>query len=165
MFDNTWKIRQDLCKAYKIYYEKEDSFLRSYSYNAKEGNQLHDIRLALAYALCRYFDFNYEFYYNFPFSYKWHIAYDYMFRNSECFRAYYKFLTEDNTNHTQEFDLSKPLKGETTDKQYGIIHAVSHAIQGVRPCRGPAPSGTASAGRSTARSSSSWRPRRSSSPC
>ncbi len=122
MFDNTWKIRQDLCKAYKIYYEKEDSFLRSYSYNAKEGNQLHDIRLALAYALCRYFDFNYEFYYNFPFSYKWHIAYDYMFRNSECFRAYYKFLTEDNTNHTQEFDLSKPLKGETTDKQYGIIH-------------------------------------------
>lgn len=122
MFDNTWKIRQDLCKAYKIYYEKEDSFLRSYSYNAKEGNQLHDIRLALAYALCRYFDFNYEFYYNLPFSYKWHIAYDYIYRYGECFRAYYKFLKEDNTNYTQEFDLSKPLKGKTTDKQYGIIH-------------------------------------------
>jgi hypothetical protein len=122
MLDNTWKIRQDLCKAYKIYYEKDDSFLRSYSYNAKEGNQLHDIRLALAYVLCRYFDFNYEFYYNLPFSYKWHIAYDYMFRYGECFRAYYKFLTEDNTNHTQELDLSKPLKGEITDKQYGIIH-------------------------------------------
>ena len=123
MFDNTWKIRQDLCKAYKIYYKKEDLCLRSKLYTYEECMQIIDIRYALAYALCRYFNFNYEFYYHyFPFSYKYFIAYDYMFHYDECFKAYYKFLKEDNTNYTQEFDLSKPLKGKTTDKQYGIIH-------------------------------------------
>lgn len=93
MFDNTWKIRRDLCKAYKIYRKKANEFLYSDLYNYKEYYQLQDIQYAIAYALCRYFDFHYEFYYKkCPFSYKWYIAYDYIFYYDECFKAYYKFL-------------------------------------------------------------------------
>ena len=100
MFDNTWKIRQDLCKVYKIYRKKESEFLYSDSYTYKEDMQLQDIQYAIVYALCRYFDFNYDFYYHYcPFSYKWYIAYDYIFYYDECFRAYYKFVKENNTHY------------------------------------------------------------------
>ncbi len=116
MFDK-WKIRQELCKAHKIYHKKTISFLHSVLYTFDEYQQLKEIEYAIAYALCEYFDFNYEFYYDYlPFSYKWYIAYDYIKYYDECKEAYEKF------NHIQEFDLAKPLKGKITDKQYGIFH-------------------------------------------
>ena len=89
---NTWKTRQELYKAYKIYRKKAESFLFSYFYNHEEYKQLQDIQYAVAYVLCEYFDFNYKFYYDdFPFSYKWFIAYDYIHHYDECKKAYEKF--------------------------------------------------------------------------
>ena len=123
MFDNTWKIRRDLCKAYKMFNKKAHSLLNSnLVYHIEEYEQLENIKYGIAYVLCEYFDFNYNFYYECPFSYKWNIAYDYIQYYKECKEAYEKFLKEDNTNYTQEFDLVKPLKGKVTDKQYGIYH-------------------------------------------
>lgn len=92
MFDNTWKIRQQLCKVYKIYDKKRKSCFDLILYNVGEYEQLQDIQYAIAYVLCEYFDFNYKFYYEFPFSYKWLIAYDYIHYYKECERAYFKFL-------------------------------------------------------------------------
>lgn len=93
MFDNTWKIRRDLCKAYKIFNKKADLLLNSnLSYHIAEYEQLKDIQYAIVYALCRFFDFHYEFYYRHPYSYKWYIAYEYIFYYDECFKAYMKFV-------------------------------------------------------------------------
>lgn len=93
MFDNTWKIRQDLCKVYKIYNKKAESLLNlNFLNNVEEYEQLKDIQYAITYVLCEYFDFNYKLYYENPFSYKWNIAYDYIHKYKECERAYFKFL-------------------------------------------------------------------------
>ena len=94
---NKWKTKQELCKAYKIYHEKAISFLYSNLYTHEEYKQLQDIQYAIAYVLCEYFDFNYEFYYDFPFSNKWGIAYDYIYYYNECEEAYKKIIKQNNT--------------------------------------------------------------------
>ena len=98
MFDK-WKARRELCKAYKMYRKKAKSFLNSDSFTSKEWNQLYDIKHAIAYVLCEYFDFNYELYYENPFSYKWYIAYDYIHYYDECKEAYEKITKQNKTNH------------------------------------------------------------------
>lgn len=121
MFDK-WKIRQELCKVYKMYDKKAHSVLYSKACDNIAYNQLQDIKYAITYMLCEYFDLNYEFYYNnLPFSYKWNIAYDYIKYHDRCKEAYEQFIKENNSNNTQEFDLAKPLRGEITDKKYLII--------------------------------------------
>ena len=100
MFDNTWKIRQDLCKVYKIYNKKAESLLNlNFLNNVEEYEQLKDIQYAITYVLCEYFDFNYELYYENPFSYKWYIAYDYIHYYDECKEAYEKITKQNKTNH------------------------------------------------------------------
>ena len=98
MFD-IWKIRQELCKAYKIYDKKRKSCLDLIWDDVEEYEQLHDIQYAIAYVLCEYFDFNYELYYKNPFSYKWNIAYDYIHYYDECKRAYETITKQNKTNH------------------------------------------------------------------
>ena len=86
-----WKAKRELYKVYKIYYKKAKSFLYSNLYTHEEYKQLKDICYAIAYVLCEYFNFNYEFYYEFPFSYKWNVAYDYITYYNECKEAYEKY--------------------------------------------------------------------------
>ena len=112
MFDK-WKTKNALCKAYKLYYEKRRSYLKISTIDLYL--QIQDIQYAIAYVLCKYFDFKCDN----PFSYKWHITYDYTNYYNKCEEAYEKFVKENNTIF---FDLVKPLKGEITDKQYGILY-------------------------------------------
>lgn len=107
-----WKTKNALCKAYKLYHKKKRSYLEINTINLYL--QIQDIQYAIAYVLCKYFDFKCDN----PWSYKWYITYDYTNYYNECEEAYEKFVKENNTN----FDLVKPLKGEITDKQYGILH-------------------------------------------
>lgn len=102
MFDK-WKSKNALCKAYKLYHEKKMSYLKTSTIDLYK--QLQDIQYAIAYVLCEYFDFNYEFYYdNFPSSYKWCIAYDYIRYYDECKEAYENIIKENNTNNTINCD-------------------------------------------------------------
>lgn len=97
MFDK-WKSKNALCKAYKLYHEKKMSYLKTSTIDLYK--QLQDIQYAIAYVLCEYFDFNYEFYYdNFPSNYKWYIANDYIYCYDECKEAYEKFVKDNKTNH------------------------------------------------------------------
>lgn len=101
---NVWKARRELCKAHNVYRKKAESFLFSDLYNHEEYKQLQDIRHAIAYVLCEYFDFNYKFYYdNFPFNYKWFIAYDYIEYYNECKEAYEKLAKQNKTNHNYKY--------------------------------------------------------------
>lgn len=112
---NKWKAKRALCKAFNFYRKKKELYLTTNTISTYE--QLEEIEYAIAYVLCEYFNFKCDN----PFSYKWYITYDYIHHCNECEEAYEKFVKENNTNHIQAFDLVKPLKGEVTDKQYGII--------------------------------------------
>lgn len=99
MFDK-WKIRQELCKAHNMYRKKVTSFLHSTSYTYDEYEQLKEIEYAIAYVLCEYFDFNYEFYYDyFPYGNRWYIAWDYLKYYDECKKAYEKITKQNKTNY------------------------------------------------------------------
>lgn len=103
MFDK-WKIRQELCKVYKMYDKQAHSVLYSKACDNIAYNQLQDIKYAITYMLCEYFDLNYEFYYNnLPFSYKWNIAYDYVKYHDRCKEAYEQFINENNSNYGKVF--------------------------------------------------------------
>ena len=115
MFDK-WKSKNALCKAYKLYHKEKMSYLKTSTIDLYQ--QLEDIQYAIAYVLCKYFNFKCDN----PWTYKWYITYDYIHYYNKCKEAYEKFLKENNANHTQEFDLIKPLKGKVTDKQYNIFH-------------------------------------------
>lgn len=100
------KIRRELCKAYKIYRDKAYLLLYSSYYTDTEYKQFKDIECAIAYVLCEYFDFNYQFYYDdFPFNYKWYIACDYIKYYEECKEAYIKFVKENESSLVRGNDI------------------------------------------------------------
>ena len=97
-----WKTKQFLFKLYFMYKKEYDKVLKrafkklstneSVSYDNEILDQLQEYMYAIAYMLCVYFKFPYNFYYNWsPFSRKWHIAYDYIQFNDRCKQAFQKF--------------------------------------------------------------------------
>jgi hypothetical protein len=125
MFDK-WKIRHELCKAYKIYDKKAHQFLYSDLYTSKECNQLYDIKYAIAYVLCEYFDFNYKFYYENPFSYKWYIAWDYMQYYDECKEAYEKITKQNKINHVPVVWVIHDFKSKDNYSKGDIMYNVEN---------------------------------------
>lgn len=113
MFEK-YKAKKSLCKAFNFYRKKKIPYLKADTISIYI--KLQEIEYAIAYVLCTYFNFKCDN----PFSYKWYIIYDYKYEYNECKKAYEKITK--HTNHTQEFDLVKPLKGEVTDKEYDILH-------------------------------------------
>lgn len=102
-----WKAKNALCKAHKLYYKKKIPYLKADTIDLYD--QLQDIQYAIAYVLCEYFNFNYEFYYDiFPFGYRWFIANDYIKYYDECKGAYEKFVKPNKTNsiHHDSFYIS-----------------------------------------------------------
>lgn len=90
MFDK-WKSKNALCKAYKLYHKEKMSYLKTSTIDLYQ--QLQDIQYAIAYVLCKYFDFKCEN----PWSYKWYITYDYTHFYNECKKAYEKIIKQNNT--------------------------------------------------------------------
>lgn len=112
-----WKTKRELYKAYKFYKKKKIPYLRTSTIDTYE--QLQDIQYAIAYVLCEYFDFNYEFYYdNFLSSYKWDIAYDYIYNYEKCKEVYENIIKQNKTTEynyiawsTNDFTKSCYVKG------------------------------------------------------
>ena len=89
------KAKKALFKAFCFYREKKKPYLKADTISMYE--QLQEIEYAIAYVLCEYFDFNYEFYCDFPFNYKWDIAYDYIHYYDECKKAYETITKQNDT--------------------------------------------------------------------
>lgn len=88
---NKWRTKRALCKAFDFYRQKKEMCLLRY-YNPYDYDQLEEIEYAIAYVLCKYFNFKCDN----PWSNKWYITYDYTHYYIECKKAYEK-IVENNT--------------------------------------------------------------------
>ncbi len=127
MFEK-WKAKRELVKAFKFYRKKYEKANKHYhhTFNTEFQNEnyhiideayndmksLEDILKALAYVL--YSNFN-----MFVAEDRcWISTYYDLYKHDG--KQYVEKIEKDNK--TNKFDLTKPLKGEVTDKQYGIFH-------------------------------------------
>ena len=100
-------------KLLEFYYmcNKKRKYILYKGYDGDQYDKIQQLQHAIAYIL--YKDFNCR---NFD------IVWDYDYRiNDEDMEEYLYQLRK--TSNEEEFDLLKPLKGEVTDKQYGIIRS------------------------------------------
>lgn len=100
MFDK-WKSKNALCKAYKLYHKKKMLYLRADTIDLYQ--QLEDIQYAIAYVLCKYFNFKCDN----PLSYKWYITYDYTNSYNQCKEAYEKITQQNKTKHNNVVNKNK----------------------------------------------------------
>ena len=93
MFDK-WKAKRELYKAFRMYCKKKKPYLKVETIELYM--QLQNIEHTIAYILCEYFDFPYQYHYDNSFGYKFDIAYDYIKLYDECKKAYENFIKENN---------------------------------------------------------------------